>query len=292
MSLAVFLVALSAVLYGFCGFLGMELLQTLNTVPCMLFWRFFIAGIAAGLFCYLDRSSLPVRQLSRPVLIFTCFTAALGYALSSFTFFVASERIGTGLAVTILFSNPVLLVLFAWLIKKEEKSFLIGVTMLAIMVGLYLLEDPHGSQELSMLGLAAALLSAVFYAMYLAVSEYFSKLNEVQPLRLTSIICFGAAAMFLVPTIATHSFVSPPSLGCWGYLLIFSVFVTALPIQLMLLGLKYMSPVRASVISILEPLVTVVVGSLLLHEVASPVQRWGVAIILVGSLIVQLQKKL
>jgi drug/metabolite transporter (DMT)-like permease len=84
----------------------------------------------------------------------------------------------------------------------------------------------------------------------------------------------------------------PETLKSWLYILAVGIIATALPIQLMLKGLKYISSMRASIISVVEPLVTVFVGVILLQETISYLQFIGVFVILASALLVQFQKEL
>lgn len=68
---------------------------------------------------------------------------------------------------------------------------------------------------------------------------------------------------------------------------LFAVIVaTAIPIQLLLDGLKYVSPVKASILSVFEPLVTVFIGFVLLHETMSSLQSIGITIVLLGAILI------
>jgi drug/metabolite transporter (DMT)-like permease len=60
----------------------------------------------------------------------------------------------------------------------------------------------------------------------------------------------------------------------------------------MLEGLKYISSLRASIISVLEPLVTVVLGVILLNESISNLQILGSCLILGSTLLVQFNRGL
>ncbi len=53
-----------------------------------------------------------------------------------------------------------------------------------------------------------------------------------------------------------------------------------------------MSSMRAAIISVLEPLVTVFVGVLLLNESLTHLQMLGAAIIISSALLVQFQKEI
>lgn len=105
-------------------------------------------------------------------------------------------------------------------------------------------------------------------------------------------VCFGGAFVFLALAVFSQSLIFLSTVESWGYLLVLSIFSTVLPILLMLVGLKHVSSVRASIISVLEPLVTLFVGILLLNETISITQIYGVLLLIGSTLLVQFQKEL
>jgi drug/metabolite transporter (DMT)-like permease len=141
------------------------------------------------------------------------------------------------------------------------------------------------------MGIFFGIVAAICYASYVMGSKRISSIN-IDSNVLTMVVCFGCAFIFLILSLSSGSFVLPYSTKCWLYFLALGIFATALPIQLMLEGLKYISSMRASVISVLEPLVTVFVGVLLLDESVSHLQMLGAFIILGSALLVQFQKEL
>ena len=96
-------------------------------------------------------------------------------------------------------------------------------------------------------------------------------------------------AFFLI-ALYFHDLTMPKTGDEWWYILGLGVVTTALPIQLMLVGIKYMNAVKASVLSVFEPLVTLFAGVLLLHETINFQQYIGVVIVLSSIILVQLQR--
>ena len=81
----------------------------------------------------------------------------------------------------------------------------------------------------------------------------------------------------------------PIHLNTWGYILLLGIFATAIPIQLLIVGLKYISPVKASILSVTEPVMTLILGMFLLSETISPLQLFGIFIILFGAVLIQFE---
>ncbi len=285
---ATLIIAISALLYGLLGYLGTRVLNENISIPTMSFWRFFIAACWMAIFSFRRYSYKRLAPEDVRTLCATFILGTIGYAGSCGFYFLASRTTGTGLAMVIYFSCPIIITLYAW-VKNREFNLSIGIMLMAIIFGLLLLNNTSKSHELR--GIFFALAAALCYAFYLLGSKHFSS-TTLSPNVLTMTVCFGCSTLFLALALATHSFVVPKTMKIWSDIFSLAIFATALPIQLMLIGLKYVSSMRASIISVLEPLVTLLIGIILLHESMSHQQLLGAAIILSSAILVQLKKEL
>jgi drug/metabolite transporter (DMT)-like permease len=288
---ATLFVATSGILYGFLGFLGTGILRENIPISTMLFWRFIIAG--SWIFLFVIRKYLIKRAfcpIDTRTLFFTFLLGAVGYAGSSGFYFIASQYTGTGLAMVIFFSFPIIVALASWMKNRENINAVTIFTLISMITGLFLLRDSP-THQFNTIGIFFGIVAAICYAFYVMGSKRISS-TTVDSNLLTTIVCLGCAFIFLMLSISSHTYVFPHSIKSWLYLLALGIFATALPIQLMLEGLRYISSMRASIISVLEPLVTVFVGVLLLDESISHLQIFGISIILVSTVLVQFQRKL
>lgn len=284
------LIALSGILYGFLGYFGTTILREHLSITAMLFWRFFIAGSWMFLFSIKKQPAQQIFKMDKRILLFMFILGAIGYAGSSGFYFVATQYTGTGLAMVIFFSYPIIVALTSWITHKKNPAIGTIIILILMTLGLTLLRNPSG-QSVSSLGIFFAMLSATCYAFYVMGSKH-SAVVAINSTVLTIIVCFVCALLLLALSLFTHSFSFPQTTRGWIYLLAFGVLATALPIQLMLEGLKYVSSMRASIISVLEPLVTVFVGILLLDESVSHLQLLGAFIILSSAILIQFQREL
>lgn len=284
------LVAVSGILYGFLGFLGTIIIKENISIVTMLFWRFLIAGSWISLFIFKKKSMQIIDSIDKKTFIFMFILGAIGYAGSSQFYFVASQYTGTGLAMVIFFCYPIIVALASWLIHSKKLNIATIITLITMVLGLFLLRD-SATQQFNRIGILFGIIAAFCYAFYVIGSKHIASIT-IDSNVLTTIVCFGCAFIFLILSITSHSLSLPSTLKSWVFLFALGILATALPIQLMLEGLKYVSSTRASIISVLEPLVTVFVGVLLLDESVSHLQILGTIIILGSALLVQFQKEL
>jgi len=284
------LIAISGILYGFLGYLGIGILREHFTISTMLFWRFFIAGCWILIFVMIRNSFKEIISYFDKRTLFAMFAlGGIGYAGSSAFYFVACKYTGTGLAMVIFFSYPIFVALSSWLMHKKTLSINTLCLLVTMILGLFLLKDANN--HFDMMGILFGLIAAACYAFYVVGSKQMTA-HIINSNFLTTIICFGCAFIFLILSLSSHSFTFPQSSNTWLHLLALGVLATAIPIQLMLEGLKYVSSMRASIISVLEPLVTIFVGILLLGETISQLQLLGAFIILGSAVLVQFQREL
>ena len=284
------LTALSAILYGFLGYLGISLVQHHLSINDMQFWRFFVASLWLAGFAAWDCRRTAIANVSGRSLGALFLLGAIVYAGSSEFYFIACQAIGTGLAMVVFFSYPVMIALSSWLFGNQGMQATTLVILAIMMAGLLCL---HGTsvQSLSLTGIAFSVVAAACYAFYVVLSKQFS-VTSIPSSLLSFVVCLGCACSFLVLSLHTGHIDLPATLQDGLYVVLLGVLATALPIQLMLVGLKYISSMRASIISVLEPLVTVVVGALLLNENFSLLQVFGGVLILGSALLIQFQKEL
>ncbi|MES2218428.1 MAG: DMT family transporter [Pseudomonadota bacterium] len=283
------LVAISGILYGFLGYLGTNVIRDEMSISSMLFWRFFIAAIWIFFFVvYKHAKQTTANYPNKSTLLKIFILGAVAYAGCSGFYFLSSKYIGTGLAMVIFFCYPIMVALISWLLHGYKLNLGIILTLVSISIGLYLIHN-SSSDELSLLGIGFGIINAFCYALYLLASKQLSNLS-IDSNIYTIMVCFGSFFIFLIMALANHTFVFPSNLKTVGYILALGILATAIPIQLMLEGLKYVSSLRASIISVLEPLITMVVGFILLNESISNLQIIGAVIILGSTLLVQFNR--
>ncbi len=243
----------------------------------MLFWRFLVSSL---FMCVLLIPHLKTLQLDGKELAKITFYGAAFYGSCSIFYFVATQYIGSGLAMVIFFTYPsiVLLINFAFFGQKISKAYYLA--LIVIFIGMLLLMS--GSKfNFNLMGISLSLLSAVLYALYLI----FSKTSTVPALLSTLFVSIGAMLVSLVAACIEKTFVMPTRFDTWFNICGIGIICTALPIVLLLKGLKHITSLQASILSVLEPVFVVIFGILLLGEKITPIQGVGVSVLLGGALL-------
>ena len=281
------LVALSGMLYGAIGYCGTQLFHQHFSVSSMLFWRFCIASLAMLTFICSSKKKVFELRGEKSAFLKLLLLGILSYSGASAFYFAASKHIGTGLAMVIFFSFPVFVTLFVWCSSSWRMNKYAFFSLLTVILGLILLKG-QGEHALNLFGILLAVIAALFYAIYVYGSRYSGQLMDSR--LQTILICLGNAIIFLVISVYNHTLFIPETLSAWFYILALGVLATAVPIQLLLEGLKYVSPIKASILSVLEPVVTILFGLVLLHETISSLQLLGIMIVLLGAILIQFER--
>src|SRR5690242_6338930 len=92
---------LSGILYGLLGYFGISIMNEDFSVSNMSFWRFFISSLVIAIIA-VPSMITKFNYKMRDILLMLSVGAAFYYAGSA-VYFIASQSIGTGLAMVIFF---------------------------------------------------------------------------------------------------------------------------------------------------------------------------------------------
>ncbi len=268
---------LSGLCYGLLGYFGVSLMNEQMSVYSILGWRFLVSSICMLIF------ALPYYKVmyDQPREIFhVIVSGALFYSGSSIFYFVACRYIGTGLSMVTFFTYPAFVMFLQWLFYRKKVTKAYHLALVIILIGMIFLVD-CGNCAFDFFGIFISIIGALFYACYVVVS----KKSRLSPLISTLMVSLGCMITCFAAAFVEKSFVIPSGWYVWSYILALGLLCTALPILLLLEGLKYISAEKASLLSVFEPLFVVVFGILLLDENISNMQLIGMIIVICGGII-------
>ena len=131
-----------------------------------------------------------------------------------------------------------------------------------------------------------ALSAAVVYSTYILVSDGVSR--RLPALTLSTLVCTGAAASLAAGSLVTGRFHPGALSGAgWGWLACLALVSTAGAIVMFFAGLSRVGPTTASILSTVEPVVTVGLASLVFAERMGAVQLAGGALVLTAVLVLR-----
>jgi drug/metabolite transporter (DMT)-like permease len=207
--------------------------------------------------------------------------ASIFYACGSGIYFIASKYIGSGLAMVIFFVYPIIIILFNCLFyrHKIERIYYISVFLLLLGLGCLIRKD---EVSFDLYGISFALLSALFYGVYIIYSQ---KKISLPPLESTFAISMGSSILCFIIALCEGSLIIPASTTLWFNIIGMALICTVIPILFLLEGLKLISAEKAALLSVLEPVFVLIIGAWLLNEQVSMIQYFGVLAILSSAII-------
>lgn len=244
--------------------------------PTMLLTlRFALAVAMLAPLVWLKRIRLPRgRALAGFALMGALYTA------QSQCYFTALMHASSGLVGLLLYVYPVLVtilaVLFGWE-KLDRRTFIlltVAVVGLAITLGDNLQGEPLGI----MLGLGAA----AVYAVYILIGGRLTL--DTDPLAATLVVMVAAALGNGALAMANGSSL-PSGASAWLAIGAIALFSTVIAIAAFLVGIKYIGAAQASIISTLEPVITLCLGVTLLGETVGGGQLIGGAMVLTAVIL-------
>lgn len=99
--------------------------------------------------------------------VFHAIILGILMALSSLTLFESYKYMNSGIASTLLFVYPIMVAVLMVFLFHEKFQLSVGLCLLIMSGGLYLLMKPDGSQTLSLTGILLVMVSAGTYAIYI-----------------------------------------------------------------------------------------------------------------------------
>jgi drug/metabolite transporter (DMT)-like permease len=274
----------SAACFGAMAIFGKLAYDEGATVGTLLAVRFALAGGIFWAFVATSGTLHEVRALSRGDLLLGLGLGAFGYAAQAGFFFSALERIDASLLSLVLYTFPAIVAAAAVVLGREHMT---GRRLLALFLslgGLALVVGGAGAGKLDALGVALGLGAACVYSTYILTSQGIS--GRLRPSVLSALVCTGAAVSLTIGSALLGELRPGELTGTgWGWLAGIAVVSTVGAVGLFFAGLSRVGPTAASILSTVEPLVTVILAFLVFGETLGLVQIAGGALVLAAVLV-------
>jgi drug/metabolite transporter (DMT)-like permease len=237
--------------------------------------RFVIGAAVLGLVALWRGAAFP---RGRPLAAVAAM-GAVGYTGQSFLYFTALKHADASLVALLLYSYPFLVALLAAAFLRERLDGARVVALLLASGGLALtIGGGHGSA----LGVALGLGAAAVYSVYIVVGT--RVLRGVDPIAASSVICAAAAVSYGLLAAASAAAGAqtswPATAGGLVPVIALSLVSTALAIATFFAGLRLLGATMTSVLSTLEPVVSVALAAVVLGEHIGLLQALGGTVVI------------
>lgn len=269
----------SATAFGAMGIFGKLAYDEGATVATLLSTRFVLAAALLWLLLLGMGRGAGLRRTSRRDVALALALGAVGYCAQTGAYFAALERLDASLLGLLVYTFPVIVTVAAIGLGRERPSPRTGVALLLASGGLVLVLAGAAASGVDGLGAALGLTAAVVYSIYILSSEGVAA--RIGPLVLATLVCSGAAVTLTVGGLVTGG-LQPGRVSAAGigWLACLAVVSTVGAIVLFFAGLHRVGPSSASILSTIEPVVTVALAFAVFGETLGPAQLLGGALVL------------
>jgi len=271
---------LSAIGFGIVPILALFAYEGGIDVYTLLFLRFSLASILLFAYIYITNKEI-ILDIKQIIKIF--IMGGIFYSIFSFCYFSAIRYIPASLAVLIFYTYPFIIAIISFFMGMKLTKKVIGAIIISFIGLNFVLGQTNGN--IVMVGLIFAFGAAVFYSVYTLYGDYI--LKDVPLLTTIAMVCLFAALSFLVVGMGTNNIQFSFSLRTWFPIFGISV-VSMLGFLAFFQGIKLTSPTSVSVLSMIEPVVTIVLSIIFFNDILNYFQIFGAILVLGGAVLVVL----
>lgn len=277
-----FLLALiSSAAFGLIPLFSLPLMKDGMSAECVLFYRFFFGALAVFPIPVLrhERLAAPAGELLRLAVL------SVMYALAALLMFQGFHYLPSGVASTLQFLYPLMVMLIMIVFFHEKPSLITASSVALAVLGVFLLSGGEGEGTVSAKGIVLLLISALCNAVYIS-GLHVARIRSISGLSITFWVLLFGMLVSLVNALASGTFVWLHSWRETALAVLLAVITAAVSNLTLVLAIQRIGSTMTSILGVMEPVTAVTVGILVFHEPATAGVFAGVAVICAAVLLV------
>ena len=245
---------ITGITYGLNPLFAVPLMKNGAATESILFFRYSFAVLLLGLFLMFRKQSFKVSSKQIGVL----FILGLLYTGSSVFLFYAYDYIASGLATTLVFLYPVLVV----------PSWPVWLAIAATFGGVLIMTQSDGSQTINPIGVLLSIASALVYALFIVIINRSKAIAGISNTLLTFYALTVGAIVFIGKIIFSDTAITAGiTTGTdWLNLIGLALFPTIVSTATLAIASRNIGATKASVLGVFEPITAIVVGTVMFGE--------------------------
>lgn len=272
-------VVAASIAYGIMPIFTKTALNEGMKADSVVFYRFVLSTLFSAVFLWRSSCKMSIsRKQFRHLLIF----GILGFGMTINLLTASYQYIPVGLATMFHFAYPLVILLVMAFFYQEKMTLFKAAVILIAVAGIILLAD--FSQGLSPKGAALALLSAVTYAAFIIAGRK-SSFAAMPSMEVIFFVCLFSSVIFGGKSILAGTLQLPPSRTAFGCLLVISLFCTVFALKMLTYGIRALGASTSSMLNMLEPVVSVIAGTLIFSEALNIRTVTGCILIVAASIL-------
>ena len=273
----------SSVAYGFMPLFASRAYAEGMSTFSVVFWRFFLTTVI--FLGYILLKKIPLN-IEKKKIAFMFMIGALTHVTANITLFLSYRYMDVGLATTVHFIYPVLIVLYSTVFRKEKLSKTKILALSFVLAGVAIISI-KGTGRISSVGIIVALASAVFFAYY-AIGVSSKMLQGVPSILVAFYVALGNTMALLVLVLWEGS-ILPHSRVALGAVVLNALVAGVIGTWMYVTGIQIVGASNTAILSAFEPITAIFVG-LYLGESLTGMLFLGIALILFASYLVMVKE--
>lgn len=245
-----------------------------------LAWRFTFA--AAFLWVVVLVGKRPLPRPAWPVLLL----GIAGFSPQAGLYFLTLRYLDPGITSVLLYTYPSFVILLGFVLWKKRPSK-VQLAALALSLAGCLVAFWKGGQYPAM-GIGLGFAVGLSYAAYLVASE--RVLAGVDPISGTALVMSVAAGVYWTVAAVSGGVKLPDTGAAIGGLACIAIFATVVPIVTLFSSMGLIGAADTSLVSTLEPVLTILLSAMFLRERLGPAQLAGAALVVAAVLLLGLSE--
>jgi len=251
------------------------------SVAGTLAWRFTLAAVFLWVVVLAARRPLPKKVW--PVLLL----GLAGFSPQAGLYFLTLSFLDPGITSVLLYTYPSFVVLFGFVLWKKKPTRIQLAALALSLAGCVVAFWKSGSYPAA--GVALGIAVGVSYAAYLVAGE--KVLAGVDSISGTALVMTVAACVYWVAAIASGGVKLPDTGAAIGGLACIALLATVIPIVTLFASMGLIGAADTSLVSTLEPVLTITLSAIFLGERLGTAQLAGAVLVLSAVLILALSER-
>lgn len=207
-------------------------------------------------------------------------------AISSLTLFESYKFMNSGIASTLLFVYPIMVAVLMIFLFHERFKISVGLCLIIMSFGLFLLMNPQGEESLSLIGILLVMVSAGTYAIYIIFVNVSKTIREIPTTKLLFYVLSAGTFLYVCLIPCGFELTLPEQNLDWLSLTALAIIPTVLSLACTTRAIQLIGSTPTAIFGALEPVSAVILSVAVLGQSLTTRDLLGGLLIIIATTIV------
>lgn len=272
---------IAAAAYGTNPLFGLPLMKAGMYPSSLLIYRFLMASSLIALLMKFSGQNFSITRKQN----FWLVIQGNILAVTALTLFLSFSVMDSGLATTLQFIFPVIvmMIMICFFHEKLRLATILGTA--GTIAGIAMLQGSGNVGRINPPGICYAMISAFTYSLYIVAIRQ-TPLKEISSEKITFYSLLYGIPLLLIPLRGGIDLQMLPDWRSFGYIIGLALFPGGLSFIMTAQAVKFTGPTVTSILGALEPLTALLIGITVFGEKLSLLQSGGVVLILAAIIVI------